>query len=143
MNENYTTQILGSNSGAENFEAIFPQVDYLNKEIRKIGKKKKGKGKRGKSNKKLKKQIKAIAEQQQLTQQFLAFILLQCQAQASVFAVESPKKKKKKHSKTPKWLEQVLVQSLPPMITTGFDRMLPPPQSQPMLALPDGHSHKQ
>lgn len=143
MNENYTTQVLGSTSDAENFEAIFPQMEYLSNEIRKMGKRKKTKGKKGKHNKKLKKQIKAIAEQQQLMQQLLAFVLWQ--SQASGFVVGSPKKKKKKKSgtKTPKWLEQVLIQSLPQVITTGFDRLLPPPQSQPMLALPDGRNHKQ
>lgn len=145
MNEDYTSQVLGPAPSAENFEAIFPQMEYLSKEMRKLGKKKKTKGKKGKRNKKLKKQVKAIAQQQQLMQQFLMFALWQ--GQAAGFADESPKKKKKKKkkkgNKTPKWMEKVLIQSLPPVITTGFDRLLPPPQNQPMLALPNGRGHKQ
>ncbi len=144
MNENYTSQILGSDLGSDptQFDAIADAVRWMEK-----GKNGKGKKKRKKANKKLRKQIKALEQQQQFTQQLLALALWQGQTQGSIFDVESPKKKKKKKNKkqdkTPAWLEQVLVQSLPTIITTGFDRMLLPSQIPPVLDLPDGRSHKQ
>lgn len=138
MNENYTTQILDSNPGASNAQAFFPQGDYLlDEDILKVHKRK-----NSKHTKKLKRRIKELETQQQL----LALALWRCQASSS--ATESPKKKKKKKGKKgkkdkqPEWLDQVLVQTLPTIITESFDRMMPPSQSQSVLALPDGRDYK-
>lgn len=141
MNENYTTQILDSNPGASNAQAFFPQGDYLlDEDILKVHKRK-----NSKHTKKLKRRIKELETQQQL----LALALWRCQA--SISAEEQGRRRKKgkhkkgkkgKKNKQPKWLDHVLVQTLPTIITESFNRMLPPSQSQSMLALPDGRNHQ-